>query len=141
MEDHGLACALEATLTADDEVAIAFTLLNHGHKPVEIRHFVPFLDFELTAWIDDSEVPLVQPALEAGLHPVTVTVGPGETVRVATPIRLRYDPHVGPSGGELPTRWTLRHLPAPTLLRASVRIGGATVGPCEVLFDPRQQQR
>ena len=40
-------------------------------------------------------------------------------------------------GGDDPTLWTLRHVPAPVWLRATLTLGGATVSPCETRLVPQ----
>lgn len=137
MADHPIDCALEPSLTGDGEIALSFLLRNSTGGPVEVRYLAPMVDFDLTASIDGVEVPVFQPASDIGLQPASMTVPPGHAVRIATPIRLRYEPDVQRSADEVQTRWILRHAPGPTLLRASVRLGDAFTGTCEAWFDPQ----
>jgi hypothetical protein len=131
-----LACTLQLLPTGGSEIALAFEVRNAGGRPVTARYFRPYLDFELTATAADGPVPIVQPIHDTGLYPVEVTIEPGKTAHIETPIRLRFDPDVPPSGGDVPTVWTLRHAPVPVVLRAILRLDGATVGPCEAKWQP-----
>ena len=60
----------------------------------------------------------------------------GTSARIETPIRLRFDPDVPPSGGDVPTRWTLQHDPVRVVLRATPHLEGAPVGLCEARWVP-----
>ena len=136
MDASRLSCTIELTPAGGGEVALAFGLRNPGEQPVTVRYFRPFVGFALTARAEDGDVRIVQPAYDSGVQRVTATLAPGETVRLATPFRLRFDPNVPPSGGDVPTRWSLRHAPVPVVLRATLDLSGATVEPCETRWDP-----
>lgn len=137
MKDSTLACKLEASPINAEKFALSFSVSNSSPQPAAVEYFEPYLDFDLKAYADGGEVQLIQPAYDVGVRPVKATIAPGETLRIETTIRLRFDPDVGPSGGDDPTLWTLRHVPAPVLLRAAMRLGGATVAPCETRLVPR----
>jgi hypothetical protein len=137
MEEPTLACQLELHPVNSEEFALKFSVSNPSTRPAAVGYFEPYLDFDLKAYADDGEVPLIQPAYDGGVRPVKATIAPGETLRIETTIRLRFDPDVGPSGGNVPTLWTLRHAPAPVRLRATMRLGGAAVAPCETRLVPR----
>jgi len=137
MDKATLTCEIEAIPTTDGEITLAFNVRNPGNQPMNVQYFTPFTDFNLTAQAEDGEVQLIQPAYDTGVQPITITIDSGEIVRIDTPIQLRFDPNIDPSGGDVPTQWTLRHVPAPVILRATMHLNGATVKPCEVHFAPR----
>jgi hypothetical protein len=139
MNDVMLTCELEALSTFGGEIALSFHLRNPSDHPINIRYFKPFVGFDLSVYADDGQISIVQPAYDTGLQPISITLAAGETTQIDTPIRLRFDPNVKTSGGDVPTLWTLRHLPVPVLLRAIVQLSGATVTPCEVRFSPKNQ--
>lgn len=138
MENGMLHCHLVLTPGAGDETAIAFDVRNPGRQAVTIHYFEPYIDFDLTARAADGPVSVVQPGYDTRARPATLTLDPGQTARIRTPFRLRFDPSVAPSGGEVPTVLTLRHAPARVRLVATMRLEGATPAPCEVEFDPAQ---
>lgn len=140
MNDVTLNCEMETIPTADGAF-IAFNLRNPENKTTTVQYFSPFSDFDLRAIAADGEVPLIQPTYDTGVQPMTLTIPAYESVRIDTPIQLRFDPNIGPSGGDVPTQWTLRCMPAPVLLLVKVRLNGATVLPCEAHFTPRAQSR
>jgi hypothetical protein len=131
-----LACTLQLVPTGGQEIGLAFELRNSGDRVVTAHSFTPFLDFVLTARADDGEIPIVQPGYDTGQQPIVMTIPAGESNRIATPIRLRFDPDVPPSGGDDPTIWTLQHAAVPVLLRATLSLEGATVSPCEARWVP-----
>lgn len=132
-----LACTLQLVPAGGREIGLAFELRNPGARAVTAQYFNPFLDFALTAHADDGEIPIVQPGYDTGQQPIAVTIPAGESIRIETPIRLRFDPDVPPSGGNVPTVWTLQHTPVPVLLRATLSLEGVTVGPCEARWVPK----
>ncbi len=137
MQAHTLTCDLELTpALAGEEIGLAFQVHNTGDAPVELHYFVPFIGFDLEVMADDGPVSLVQPGYDTGVRPTTQTIPGGETAQVDTPIRLRFDPQVGPAGGAVPTVWSLRHVPAPIVVRATLKFRDMVVGPCESQFDP-----
>ncbi len=71
------------------------------------------------------------------VQPDTMTIVPGATVRIETPVQLRFDPRVPPSGGDVSTRWSLPHVPVPVRVQAALQLTGVTVGSCEARFDPQ----
>lgn len=137
MNDTPLACKLETPAVNSDQFALTFDVSNPGPRPAAVEYFEPYAEFDLKVYADDGEVPLIQPAYDSQVRPVRVTIAPGETVRISTPIRLRFDTRERPSGGEDPTLWTLRHAPAPVRLRATMTLRGAMVAPCETHLVPQ----
>jgi len=133
---ESLACSLHLSPAGAGETGLAFELRNTGDRPVTVQYFRPYVAFDLTARTDGTEIAIVQPAYDTGLQPVTVTIPAGESARIETPIRLRFDPDVPPSGGDVPTRWTLQHDPVPVVLRATPHLEGAPVGLCEARWVP-----
>ncbi|RPI31383.1 MAG: hypothetical protein EHM70_11645 [Chloroflexota bacterium] len=131
-----LDCKLEIAPKAGGLVALSFDLTNRGDQPISIRYFSPFLSFELEAFAGNEPIELVQPAYDTGVQAVKASIAPGESYRIQTPIRLRFDPAIPPSGGNDPKVWTLKHDPVPVTLRVTLHIGELTIGPCEARFDP-----
>ena len=129
-----LTCELSLTRQADGDIGLAFDVLNPGDEPAGISFFRPFLGFELAVHADDGPVPVVQPAYSVGVAPAALTLRPGASTRIETPVRLRFEPDAPP--GDEPTRWSLRHEPVPVRVEATLMLNGQSVGPCEARFEP-----
>jgi hypothetical protein len=136
MSEPYLTSAIELTPMVDGAVGLAFRITNASSTPVAVRYFQPLIDVELSVYAAGSPLTLIQPHYDARAQPVALTIEPGQTIRVATPFHLCFDPLAPPSGGNFPTRWSIRHEPAPVTLRALVRLGNIRVEPCETLYDP-----
>ena len=86
-------------------------LANRGAEPVEVATDEPFAAFGLRAsGAGGTPVAVHVPALDIGVREVTLRVGPGETVRLPTPIRLRLAAGVEPAEDRFV--WTVDHDPA-----------------------------
>jgi hypothetical protein len=140
MADTNLSCALALTPLPDGDIGLTFHIRNAGRELARISYYEPFTDFDLAVEATDGAVPLVQPHYDIPVRPVTRTLGVGQIVQLNTPIRLRFDPTVPPSGGTVSTRWSLRHAPAAVTIRATVRVNGATIAPCETRYDPERSR-
>jgi hypothetical protein len=138
MPKETLTCTLKLTPIDGGDVGMTFDLRNPGNQPVNLQYFQPFVEFSLTAQAQDGDVPLVQAHYDTGVQPISQTLGPGQSFQLETPIRLRFDPNVDPSGGNVLTRWTLRHAPVPVTLRATLHFDGLSVAPCEARLNPSQ---
>jgi hypothetical protein len=136
MKNTDLKCELDLTPAAGGDITLAFQVQNPTRHSVEIHFFRPFVGFELTVKAADGPIPLIQPAYDVPVQPQTLTLAPGATTRIDTPIHLRFDPQVPPSGGDVPTRWSLAHAPVPIQVQATLQLTGAEVAPCEARFDP-----
>jgi hypothetical protein len=130
-----LTCTLEIIRINPDEIKLAFLVLNPGQQPVRIHYLTPFIQFELSALASGQRIPVIQPAYEVGAQPVRRDIAPAETIRIETPFKLVFDPQVSPSGGDNPTRWTLKHRPVAVDLTAELRLGGASVVPCQARWE------
>ena len=119
-------------------VGLCFVLVNPGTDPVTISYAQPFVAFSLHAEAEDGRVEVVQPAFSSGVRLRTETIEPAATVTINSPIRLVFDPHVAPHGGEVGTRWTLAHEPTRVRLTVTVQVDGATVPPCTAWWDPAE---
>jgi len=126
-----LTCVLEIIPINPVEVGLAFLVSNPGNRPVEVHYLTPFIQFELSAKANRRKIPLIQPAYDTGAQLVRRVIAPGETIRIETPIKLVFDPQVPPSGGDIPTRWTLKQMPVSVDLSVTLRLGGASVAPCQ----------
>jgi hypothetical protein len=136
MTNYQLTCELDL-IPRQSEVGLGFNLQNVADKPITFRYFMPFADFELKAFTDeDQPIPIIQPAYDTGVQPVSVTVAAGETIRIETPIRLQFDPNMAPAGGDDPTLWTLQHAPTPVRLQVTMHLGELEVAPCETRWEP-----
>jgi hypothetical protein len=138
VDTMALNCTALLSARSDGEIGLAFELRNPGVQPVKLTYFQPYIQFDLVAEAADGQVPIVQPAYDTGVRPVNLTLDGGQTARIETPIYLRFDPNVAPSGGDQPKRWSLRHAPAQLTLRFTLRLNGAEVAPCEVRLNPSQ---
>src|SRR5262249_27829561 len=56
----------------------AFSLRNPCEPPIPVRHFAPYLDFDLAAQAGDGDVPIVQSHDDVGAQPVAATIAPCE---------------------------------------------------------------
>jgi len=136
MKNYQLMCELDLT-PRQGEVGLGFKLQNVTDSPITVQYFMPFADFELRAFTDEGQpIPIIQPAYDTGVQPVTVTLAAGETIRLATPIRLQFDPNMAPSGGDDATLWTLQHSPTPVRLQVSMHLGELEIEPCEARWEP-----
>jgi hypothetical protein len=136
VDQPALTCQIETAPAGAGEVGLAFLLHNPGNQSVTVEHMVPFLDFALRAFAGDDEVRIVQPMYDTGITPTTLTIEPGETARLPTPIRLRFGPAPESAADDVPTVWTLDRAPGPVRLEATVDLGGVAVGPCVGHLEP-----
>jgi hypothetical protein len=132
-----LDCTLHLSSATGRETGLAFELRKSGGQAVTVEYYAPFFGFDLTARAADGDVPVVQPHFDIGVQPVSATIAPGTSVRIETPVRLRFAPNVDPSGGDDPMVWSLRHAPAPVVVRVTLHLDGATVNPCEARWQPK----
>jgi len=79
---------------------------------------------------------VVQPALDLGVYPKPIALAKGAVERLATPIRLRFDAGVAPSGGNDRMLWSIRSAPQPVRLRATLKVEGIRVAPAEAMLEP-----
>jgi hypothetical protein len=133
-----LSCALVLT-PIGDAVAIAFRIGNPSERPVSLQHPIPFLNFELRAESDDGPIPIVQAAYDTGIAPREQVIPPHGEVRIDTPIRLRFDPNIAPSGGNDRRQWTLVAAPVPVRITARVRLVAETLE-CQESWAPEHSQ-
>lgn len=133
-----LTCELELIAISNGEVGLVFKVSSPGQQPVTVNYFEPFIDFDLSVWSGEEPVRVSQPAYDAPAEPQTVTIAPGETVQIDTPINLRFAEAGGSPVASEPTVWTLEHEPAPVRLRVLLRLEGADVAACTALYDPTQ---
>ena len=137
MSNDSLSSELEVAPKEDGEFALTFHLLNQGQNTIGVTYNVPFADFDLRVYAGNKEeVEVVQPAYDSAVQPVTVTIPVGGKVSIETPIRLRFDPQIGPAGGDIPTLWTLYHEPVPVRLKFILYLEGVDVAPCEAYLNP-----
>lgn len=84
------ACRAFVTPDSNGEYSIRFELVNPTSQPIELRTFVPFLQFRLRATVDGAPLAVEEPALDLPVHPVTQTVAASGTLELRTPMRLRF---------------------------------------------------
>ena len=128
-----LTCEVSITRVDRGEMALAFSVRNPGAQPVSVRYFRPYIDFDVAVESGGRPVRVTQPAYDVPAQPQPLTLRPGESARLDTPIHLRF---AGSSAASRPTLWTLEHAPAPITLRVTLRLAGATVEPCAAHYDP-----
>jgi hypothetical protein len=136
MADNMLTCALVASANPDGTISLAFNLTNPGSQPIRIQYFEPFVTFDLTLRTPDGPAELIQPGLDLGLQPVQKTIAPGQSLQISTPVGLRFDPSIGPAGGDDPLIWSIRHTPAPLTIEATLRLSEVNIAPCTTTFSP-----
>jgi hypothetical protein len=125
-----LTCALHPTPVPGPGIRLEFEVANEGDEPVGFLRFEPFAAFDLRVRVAGTEVPVSQPPASIGVQPVEERLAPGERLRLATPVELRFDPEgLFPPQGEW-SAWTIVHEPAPVELEATLHLGDRLVGPC-----------
>jgi hypothetical protein len=117
-----VACEMELE-GADGEARVAFVLRNAGRRPVTLSWFEPFVTFSIDAEVEGAPARIVAGAYDGGVRRVEEVLAPGAERRIATPIRLAFDPAPTLPDRAPPTRWRIVHEPAPTLLRATLALG------------------
>jgi hypothetical protein len=86
---------------------------------------IPFLQYELEVTTrDEARLSVAQPAFNVPGRPRALVLPAGATVQLQTPIRLRFDPDVPPSGGPDPMVWSIRGPRQPVRVRATFELPG-----------------
>jgi hypothetical protein len=122
-DTKSLSATLELSPSGDDW-SIAFTLRNPTDKAIDTETTEPFLDFALDVRAGDTKLPITQPALDIPVRDVTLHFAPGESKRLVTPIRLRFDPDVPPSGGHDRFVWSIESARVPVVVKATITLAG-----------------
>lgn len=105
--------------------ALRFVLRNSSSRELSAEIIEPFLQFELEVTArDGARLSLAQPAFDMQGRPRTLRLPAGGRVQLETPIRLRFDPAVAPSGGGDPMVWSIRAPRQPVRLRATFELSG-----------------
>lgn len=101
-------CRAILTPSADAEYSVRFELTNPTPRPIALDIYEPFLQLRVRAAADGAALAVVQPTLDIPINPTTVTVPAAGTLRLASPVRLRF--------GGAPSRdgfvWSIAHAPA-----------------------------
>jgi hypothetical protein len=132
----GLTCELHLDPAGPGLVGVRFQVSNPGNAPVAVSYYEPFVDFDLSARTDQSDLPIVQPAYSLAAQQVESIIQSDETVTIQTPIRITFDPTIPPSGGPDPTTWTIPYGPTTVHLTAVVRLRGTKLPPCHAVLGP-----
>lgn len=135
MNNKQLECHIETIPTPAGDIHLAFSVTNTGDQVIPLFYFRPFCDFGIKIMQGDEEMPVIQPMYDTGLQPTRISLGAGETTRIATPIHLCFDPDVGPAGSEDPTCWSIRHVPTAVVIEAQVNLGDEALL-CRVGYTP-----
>ncbi|HEX8107963.1 MAG TPA: hypothetical protein VF516_09565 [Kofleriaceae bacterium] len=123
-ETKTLSATLEL-LPSGNDWSIGFTLNNPTAQAIDATIHEPFASFTVEVATDDGKrLELVQPALDVPVHPVPFHLGAGETMRLATPFRLRFDPKVPPAGGDDPFLWSIASVRVSVVISARLTIEG-----------------
>lgn len=130
-------------MVADDRGwSIAFVLHNTTTKEQRGTVLEPIAAFSLEIKSATGEpLSLAQPALDIPGQPRVLVLAPGASAELATPIRLRFDPKVPPSGGDDPMLWSIRSAPVPVVIRATLTISGMAVSVAEAHLAPGETHR
>lgn len=105
--------------------ALAFLLKNASTRDIQITFMEPFVELGIEAVGPSGErLEVVQPGLDLPVRPAQRTVAPGATLRLDTPIQVRFDATVPPSGGSDPMMWSIRSRPVVVKLRTTLHLGG-----------------
>ena len=108
-----------------DGWAVAFSLNNTTSHEVSGQIVEPFLGYQLeVATPDGTKLSIAQPAFNVIGRPRTLVLAAGATVRLETPIRLRFDPSVPPSGGPDRMVWSIRAPKQRVEVKATFEIPG-----------------
>src|SRR5438046_220519 len=104
-----LTCEVELMTIRDGggrrtEIGLTFKVRNAGYESITVGYFKPFIGFDLSVWAGEEPVRVTQPAYDVPAQPQTVVIAPGESVRIDTPIRLRFADDA--LGASQPTAWT-----------------------------------
>lgn len=134
--DDMLNCELDLMAISGGDIGLSFKVHNPGVDTVTVIYFKPFVDFDLAVWAGKEPVRVVQPAYDVPVQPDTVPIAPGGTIRIDTPIKLRFDAHGEGVGLAEPTIWSLEHTPTPILLHANLHLEGFRVGTCALHYRP-----
>lgn len=117
--------------------SLAFVLENTTAGEFRGQLYEPFVGFKLEVTSATGErLVLVEPSLDMPVRPRLLVLAPGAKERLQTPIRLRFDPAVPPSGGDDPRLWTIRSAPVPVRLRATLEITGMPLQVADATLDP-----
>lgn len=104
---------------------LTFLLKNASTRDIEVTFMEPFVSFSVEAvGTGGDRLEVVQPGLNLPVRPARRTISPGATLRLDTPIQIRFDATVPPSGGNDPMLWSIRSRPVEVKLRATLRLGG-----------------
>jgi hypothetical protein len=105
--------------------SITFSLRNTGARELTAQIVEPFLQYELEVTTrDGARLSVAQPAFNVPGRPRALVLPAGATVQLQTPIRLRFDPNVPPSGGPDPMVWSIRGPRQPVRVRATFELPG-----------------
>lgn len=109
----------------NDSWALRFTLRNPSSRELSAQIIEPFLQYELEITArGGARLPLAQPAYNVQGRPRTLVLPAGGSVQLETPIRLRFDPVVPPSGGDDPMVWSIRAPRQPVRVQATLALTG-----------------
>lgn len=117
--------------------SLAFLVKNASTRDVQVSFMEPFVGFGVEAVsLSGERLEVVQPGLNLAVRPARRTVSPGATFRLDTPIQIRFDATVPPSGGTDLMMWSIRSLPVAVKLRATLHLGGIDPQLVEGHLDP-----
>jgi hypothetical protein len=113
-------------LTADgQDWTLAFSLRNDGPRELTTQIIEPFLQYEIAvATPGGSRLSVAQPAFNVAGRPRALVLPAGSTVRLDTPIRLRFDPAAPPSGGSDAMVWSIRSPKQPVRVQVTLDLPG-----------------
>jgi hypothetical protein len=80
---------VNATAVGDDVLALELLIRNSGETAFAFERFEPYLDFDIVA-AEGSDADLALGRVDMPVRPRSETLEPGATLRLATPIRLRF---------------------------------------------------
>lgn len=104
---------------------LAFSLSNNTSRDLTTHILEPFLQYEIEVVTrDGSKLPIAQPAFNVQGQPRSLVLPSGATVKIETPIRLRFDPGAPPSGGHDPMVWSIRSPQQPVRVQATLELPG-----------------
>jgi hypothetical protein len=103
--------------SSDNRHAVSLAVTNGGKSAISLRYFHP-MAFALDASVGAKPVSLRIPADDSPVEPRTVSVEPGKTLTLNTPIALSFGAGSRESDQRDPHRWWLDHPPATLHLTA-----------------------
>lgn len=124
-----LACELKVR-DLGARLGLTFALTNRSPGARTLHYYHPFLQFDLSVTANGRPLALTQPDIDVPSQPRELHIPSGSTAEIDTPISLRFAS--GDATASDSMVWTIQSAPTAVELHATLRLEGATVGPCTI---------